>query len=218
MDARVSFRADYLTRYQDAAYAARYSSLISRVREAEARCVAGRTDLWEAAALGLFKLMAIKDEYEVARLYTDGSFLKDLRRQFEGDYHLEFHLAPPLLSERDPATGHLKKRSFGPWMFRMFGLLAKLSGLRGGRFDIFGYTAERRMERQLLIDYQKLLELLIAELTPQNYSAAVELAKLPQTIKGFGHIKERNVETARKLEADLIVKFKNPSLLKVAAE
>ena len=218
IDARVSFRAEYLTRYQDGAYAARYTNLVSRVREAEARCATGRSDLWEAAALGLFKLMAIKDEYEVARLYTDGSFLKDLKRQFEGDYHLEFHLAPPLLSERDPATGHLRKRSFGPWMFRVFGLLAKLRGLRGGKFDLFGYTAERRMERQLLIDYQNLLERLIAELTPENYSVAVELASLPQTIKGFGHIKERNVETARKLEADLIAKFKNPSLLKVAAE
>jgi len=162
--------------------------------------------------------MAIKDEYEVARLYTDGSFRKDLQRQFEGDYHLEFHLAPPFLAERDPVTCHLKKRSFGPWVFGLFGVLAKLRGLRGGRFDIFGYTAERRMERQLLIDYQNLLERLIAELTPENYSVAVELANLPQTIKGFGHVKERNVETARKLEADLIAKFKNPSLLKVAAE
>jgi indolepyruvate ferredoxin oxidoreductase len=218
LESRISYRVDYLTRYQDAAYAARYSNLVSRVREAEMRCAPGSTDLWEAAALSLFKLMAIKDEYEVARLYTDGSFLSDLRQQFEGNYRLEFHLAPPMLAERDPATGHLKKRAFGPWVFRAFKLLAGMRGLRGGAFDIFGRTAERRMERQLLADYEKLLERLMADLRPDNRAVAVELARLPQTIKGFGHVKERNVQAARDLQADLIAKFDDPSLLKVAAE
>jgi len=218
VETRVNYRADYLTRYQDAAYAARYSSLVSRVREAETRSVPGSTDLWEAVALSLFKLMAIKDEYEVARLYTDGAFLANLQQQFEGDYRLEFHLAPPLLAARDPATGHLKKRAFGPWAFCAFKLLARIRGLRGGAFDIFGRTAERRMERQLLVDYEKLLEKLMTGLTPDNHAVAVELAKLPQTIKGFGHVKERNVQTARDLQAALIAKFDDPYLLKVAAE
>jgi indolepyruvate ferredoxin oxidoreductase len=218
VEARVVYRADILTRYQDAAYAESYRNLVSRVRDAEMRCMPGSTALWEAAALGLFKLMAIKDEYEVARLYTDGAFLADLQRQFEGDYRLEFHLAPPLLAKRDAASGHLRKRAFGPWVFRLFGLLAKLRGLRGGAFDVFGYTAERRMERQLRMDYQGLLERLIVGLTPENHAVAVELAKLPEVIKGFGHIKDRHVEMARELEAALIVKFDNPSLLKVAAE
>jgi indolepyruvate ferredoxin oxidoreductase len=218
VEARVVYRADILTRYQDAAYAESYRNLVSRVRDAEMRCIPGSTALWEAAALGLFKLMAIKDEYEVARLYTDGAFLADLQRQFEGDYRLEFHLAPPLLAKRDAASGHLRKRAFGPWMFRLFGLLAKLRGLRGGAFDIFGYTAERRMERQLRMDYQGLLERLIAGLTPENHAVAVELAKLPETIRGFGHVKERHAATAREREADLIAKFDDPSLLKVAAE
>lgn len=215
---RIKYRADFLARYQDAAYAARYSDLITRVREAEFRCAPGRTDLGEAAALSLFKLMAIKDEYEVARLYTDGSFIADLERQFEGDYKLEFHLAPPLLAKRDAVSGHLKKRSFGPWVFRAFGLLSRLKGLRGGPLDIFGYTAERKMERDLLTHFEGLLDRLLARLTPENYVVAVELAKIPQTIRGFGHIKERSVMAARALEADLLTTFENPSRLKVAAE
>jgi len=215
---KVKYRIDFLTRYQDTAYAARYRDLIARVRDAESRCVPGRTDLWEAAALSLFKLMAIKDEYEVARLYTDGSFAADLERQFEGEYKLEFHLAPPLLAKRDSVTGHLKKRSFGPWVFRAFKVLARLKSLRGGSLDIFGYTAERRMERELLTHFEGLLDEILARLTPDNHVVAVELAKIPQTIRGFGHVKERSVTVARALEADLLATFENPSRLKVAAE
>lgn len=215
---KVKYRIDFLTRYQDTAYAARYRDLIARVRDAESRCVPGRTDLWEAAALSLFKLMAIKDEYEVARLYTDGSFAADLERQFEGEYKLEFHLAPPLLAKRDSVTGHLKKRSFGPWVFRAFKVLARLKSLRGGSLDIFGYTPERRMERELLTHFEGLLDEILARLTPDNHVVAVELAKIPQTIRGFGHVKERSVTVARALEADLLATFENPSRLKVAAE
>ncbi len=157
LDEIIAHRAEFLTAYQDAAYARRYSDRVARVREVEARRVPGRTDLAEAVARNLFRLMAIKDEYEVARLWTDGSFLRQLGQEFDRWDALEVHLAPPLLAERDAITGHQKKRRYGPWMLRAMRLLPRLKRLRGGTaFDPFGRTAERRMERRLLADYETL--------------------------------------------------------------
>ena len=213
---RIRFNADFLTRYQDAAYARKYTDIVSRVQTAEASRTPGLRGLTDAAARGLFKLMAYKDEYEVARLYTDGDFRARLERQFEGDFKLQFHLAPPILAKKDPVTGHLRKRAFGPWVFSVFKLLARLRGLRGTAFDIFGYTAERRMERELIADYIAQIDDLIARLSPHNHALAVEVLRLPDAIRGFGHVKEKSVHAARARKAELLAAFDNG--VAVAAE
>ncbi len=148
--------------------------------------------------------MSYKDEYEVARLYTDGAFFKKLQRQFAGDFTLQYHLAPPLLASRDPLTGEPRKRGFGPWMLHVFKFLARLRRLRGTVFDIFGYTKERRMERRLIAEYEAILRELAASLSADNHGIAVEIASLPAKIRGFGHIKQRNVENAKGCEAKLL--------------
>jgi indolepyruvate ferredoxin oxidoreductase len=140
--------------------------------------------------------MAIKDEYEVARLYTDGSFERQLAAEFASWDKLEFHLAPPLLARRDRRTGHLRKQSFGPWMMRAFRLLARLKALRATRLDPFGWTTERRWERRLLADYEAVLDRIEAELRLGNHAVAVELAAYPQKIRGFGHVKEAQAKPA----------------------
>jgi indolepyruvate ferredoxin oxidoreductase len=204
LDALVEHRAAFLKTYQNAAYAQRYRNTVRAIRIAEEKNARGFSGLGEAVARNLFALMAYKDEYEVARLYSDGAFLKKLQRQFDGDFTLEYHLAPPLLAQRDPATGEPKKRAFGPWMGKMFKLLARLRPLRGTALDIFGYTAERRMERRLIADYEALLHELAASLTPDNHALAVEIASLPAKIRGFGHVKAKNAETAKACEAELL--------------
>ena len=162
--------------------------------------------------------MAYKDEYEVARLYTHGAFLEKLHQQFEGEFRLEFHLAPPLFASRDPATGELRKRAYGPWVFRAFKLLARLRRLRGTFLDVFGYAEERRTERRLIREYQALLKDIAAALTPDNHVFAVELARVPQQIRGFGHIKARNLANAKEREAALLANFRNPAPMALAAE
>jgi indolepyruvate ferredoxin oxidoreductase len=205
LDALVERRAAFLRDYQNAAYAQRYRNTVRTVRIAETKLARGFSGLAEATARNLFTLMAYKDEYEVARLYTDGAFIKKLQRQFEGDFTLDYHLAPPLLARRDPATGEPKKRVFGPWMRHVFRLLTWLRPLRGTALDIFGYTQERRMERRLIADYEAILRELSASLNPENHALAIEIASLPAKIRGFGHIKARNVESAKACEAELLV-------------
>ncbi|MCW5771625.1 MAG: indolepyruvate ferredoxin oxidoreductase family protein, partial [Rhodospirillaceae bacterium] len=163
------------------------------------------------------KLMAYKDEYEVARLYTDGSFLRRLNEQFEGDYKLRFHLAPPLFAERDLATGRLKKRRYGSWVMPAFRILAKLRFLRGTRLDLFGYTAERRAERKLIADYAALIETVLPELTQANHALAVELARVPEQIRGYGHVKEANMEAAKRAQATLLTRFRAAQPARIAA-
>ena len=206
LDELVERRVKFLTGYQDAAYAARYKALVERVRAAEQERVGG-TKLTEAVARYYAKLLAYKDEYEVARLYTDGAFLKKIEGMFEGDYTLNFHLAPPLLARPDPRTGEPKKMQFGPWMMRAFGVLAKLKGLRGTPLDIFGRTAERRMERALIGEYEKTVEALLAGLTQDNHSLAVEIASLPELIRGYGHLKAKSVDAARAKQAELLQRY-----------
>jgi indolepyruvate ferredoxin oxidoreductase len=156
-----------------------------------------------AAAKQLYRLMAYKDEYEVARLYSDGEFRRKLNARFEGDFELRFNLAPPLLSKRDPQTGELQKREFGPWMLTAFGWLARLRFLRGTPLDLFGYTQERRQERRDIDDYRELLASLLVQLNTQNYSLAAELAGSVAKLRGYGHVKDRNREQVRAEQARL---------------
>jgi indolepyruvate ferredoxin oxidoreductase len=209
LDEVIARRAALLTRYQNAAYAERYLATVRRVSAAEQARVLGSTALTDAAARGLFKLMAYKDEYEVARLYTDGSFARRLAERFEGPVKLEFHLAPPLLAERDPASGHLKKRSYGSWMLPAFRVLAKLRFLRGSALDPFGHTAERKRERALIGEYRALIEGLLPELTATNHETAVALARLPERIRGYGHIKDASLAAARVEQAKLMAEFRS---------
>jgi indolepyruvate ferredoxin oxidoreductase len=214
----VAKRVELLTAYQDAAYAARYSAFVDKVAKAEKEKARGRSGLAEAVAKSLYKLMAYKDEYEVARLYTDGEFLKKLGSQFEGDYKLTFHLAPPLFADRDPTSGQLKKREYGAWVMPLFRLLASLKGLRGTRFDVFGYTAERKMERRLIGEYEATIASVLATLDQSNHAMAVQIAAVPETMRGYGHVKEKNVKAAKEREASLLAAYRAPASEKAAAE
>jgi len=206
----VSRRKEFLTGYQDAAWAERYAALVAKVQKLEGEKFPGKKALSAAVARYAFKLMAYKDEYEVARLYSQTDFRKRIADQFEGDYKLTFHMAPPIMSETDPATGELKKRVFGPWMMTAFSLLAKFKGLRGGALDIFGYTEERKMERQLIADYESTVAALLASLSADNYDVAVDIASIPEFIRGFGHVKHQHLVEAKKREAELLERFRNP--------
>ncbi len=214
----VARRVELLTAYQNKAYAERYKTFVDRVAAVERARAPGRSGLAEAVAKSLYKLMAYKDEYEVARLYSDGEFLKKLGSQFEGDYKLSFHLAPPLFADRDPVTGQLKKMELGSWMMPAFRFLAGLKGLRGSKLDIFGYTAERRMERRLIGEYEATIDSVLATLDQANHSLAVQVASVPETIRGFGHIKEKNVKAAKEREASLLAAYRSPATEKAAAE
>jgi indolepyruvate ferredoxin oxidoreductase len=207
LEETIKRRVDTLTVYQDAAYARHYQSLVDRVRAAESALQS--TGLSEAVARNYFKLLAIKDEYEVARLYTDPVFMQQLNEAFEGDFSLRFSLAPPLLAKPDPATGRIAKRSYGPWMMSGFKLLARLKGLRGTPFDVFGYSAERRMERQLIADYEADIELILGQLNSATLDDAIELAKLPEQIRGFGHVKAASVTLTRSKRDTLRQLLKN---------
>ncbi|EDP66736.1 indolepyruvate ferredoxin oxidoreductase [alpha proteobacterium BAL199] len=218
LDEIVKVRVAELTAYQDAAYAERYKALVDKVAAAERKAVPGKDDLARAVARYAFKLMAIKDEYEVARLYADGGFERKLRQQFEGDFKLRFHLAPPSFAPRDPQAGHLKKLTFGAWIMPAFRVLASLNGLRGGRFDPFGRSAERLMERRLRDEYFQTVEEIVSRLTPQTHAIGVELARVPEQIRGFGHVKEAHVTRAESSKAALLGQLRNPQAAKTAAE
>ena len=218
LDQLVSRRVAFLTDYQDAAYAARYAARVGCVREAESACLPGETRLTQSVARSLFKLMAYKDEYEVARLYVNTNFLQRIADRVEGPYKLNFHLAPPVLGDRDLETGHLRKRSFGPWMLSVFRVLARLRRLRGTPFDVFGRSEERRLERRLIGEYEGLIDEVLAHLSPANHQAAVELAGLPAEIRGFGHVKEANLAQVKVREKSLLVQFRSGPLHALAAE
>jgi indolepyruvate ferredoxin oxidoreductase len=215
----VARREAFLSAYQSRRYARKYRALVDRVVQVEADKTPGMTGLAEAVARYLFKLMAYKDEYEIARLYIDTGFLQRVRAQFDGDLRLEFHLAPPMLAKIDPRTGEPKKMSFGPWMLRVFNALAKFKSLRGTPLDPFGYSAERRTERQLIAHYRALIETILPELSPANHATAVALASIPEKIRGFGPVKQRHLAAAKAEEAALLEQFKaGPAPLLKAAE
>jgi indolepyruvate ferredoxin oxidoreductase len=218
LDGIVAYRAVQLTAYQDAALAERYRARVAAIAEAERAKAPGRAGLAEAVARGYHKLLAYKDEYEVARLFADPAFEKALSEQFEAHGRLQFHLAPPLFARRDQRTGEPRKVTFGPWMLPVFRLLAKGRRLRGTAWDPFGYTKERRLERQMTADYEKLLDEIVERLSPATHHTAVALASLPLEIRGFGHIKERNYKLAKTRETTLLAELRTPSptLLKAA--
>ncbi len=210
LDDLIARRAAHLQGFQDAAWSERYRGWIERVRRVEGDRVgaAGKWRLTEAVARGLAKLMSYKDEYEVARLHSDPAFVESLKAQFQGDWQLRFHMAPPILAKVDPVTGQQVKREFGPWMLPALRVLARLKRLRGTRLDPFGYTAERRTERALIGEYEALLDELLARLEPGNHALAVELARLPDQIRGYGHVKERQLAGARARWAELLGRYR----------
>jgi indolepyruvate ferredoxin oxidoreductase len=208
LDDIVNRRVELLTAYQNADYAQQYKTFVDQVRAEEAK-LGKSTRLSEAVARYYYKLMAYKDEYEVARLYTDGAFQQKIAGMFEGDVKLKFHLAPPLLAKHD-AQGHLIKQEFGPWMMKAFGMLAKFKGLRGTALDVFGYTAERKMERALIGEYRQTVASLLPKLTAENLAQAVAIASIPEDIRGYGHVKERHLKSAKQKEATLLAAFGKP--------
>jgi indolepyruvate ferredoxin oxidoreductase len=215
----VERREKYLTAYQNAAHARRYRALVDKVAALEAERAPGKTGLADAVARYLFKLKAYKDEYEVARLYSDGSFAAQVKNEFDGEgLRFEFHLAPPLLARRDKSTGLPRKMSFGPWLLPVFAVVAKLKVLRGTPFDPFGRSRERRAERKLIEDYEATIEEVLLGLTPDNHHLAVGLAAIPEKIRGFGHVKTRHLAAAKADEAALLEQFRagSPALLKAA--
>jgi indolepyruvate ferredoxin oxidoreductase len=206
----------HLTGYQNAALAKRYQAVVEQVRAAEQKT--GKTGLAAAVARNYAKLLAYKDEYEVARLHAETAFQAGLDQQFEGDYKVKFHLAPPLFASRDPKTGHLIKQEFGAWMLPAFKMLAKLKPLRGTKLDLFGYTKERKIERALIGEYEALIGELLGGLTPANHALAVKLAAVPDDIKGYGHVKDAHLEKAKRKQAELLHQWRNPQAMKIAAE
>ena len=203
-------RAGDLVAYQDHAYGLRFEDWVGRVSRAEQRVFPGRSELTQAVARNYYKLLAYKDEYEVARLFTDGAFLDNLRSAFEGNYKLRFHMAPPIFSRIDPATGRPKKRKFGPWMLPALRLLARFKGLRGSAFDPFGYGAERKAERALIKEYEQTMAMVAERLSRANYDAAIALCRAPEEIRGYGPVKHAAMEAAAAARPGLTARFERP--------
>ncbi|QBR71232.1 indolepyruvate ferredoxin oxidoreductase [Beijerinckiaceae bacterium] len=218
LDELIERRVGFLTAYQNKAYAERYLALVKTVRGAERVKTPGRETLTEAVARYYFKLLAIKDEYEVARLYSDGSFAKQIAASFEGEPHFEFHLAPPILGRKN-AKGEPIKSTLGPWIMPVFRGLAALKPLRATMFDVFGYSQERRTERKLIADYETMIEEILKNLAPDNCEVAVALASIPEKIRGFGHVKMHHLKAAKAEEQKLLELFRTgPAPMKLAAE
>ncbi len=217
LEEKTDRRRNLLVRYQNEAYANRYLNLVQRARRAEEANAPGLRGFAESVARYYYKLLAYKDEYEVARLFTESEFRKQLELQFEGDYRLSFHMAPPLLARRNRVTGLPVKTTFGPWLERMLSLLARMRFLRGTPFDPFGHSADRKLERQLILQYEEIMNEVIAILSVDNYRLAVELASYPETIRGFGHIKRRHVDETQERVTELLRVLRNPESTPIAA-
>ncbi|MES2534538.1 MAG: indolepyruvate ferredoxin oxidoreductase family protein [Pseudomonadota bacterium] len=215
LDTLIERRVAFLADYQDQGYAATYRMLVDQVRSAEAQLGAG-SRLASAVAKNYFKLMAYKDEYEVARLYTSGRFEQQLNDQFEGDFTLKFNLAPPLFSKKD-GKGHLVKAQYGSWVWQAFRLLARMKKLRGTKLDIFGYTQERKTERQLIEEYRSTMQMVSAGLNRDNLAAAIGLASLPEKIRGFGHVKEKAIAEARVKKEQLLADYSTDPAVKMSS-
>lgn len=207
IDQQIEFHRDELVRYQDARYADRYVQAVTETRQLELEKLGTDTTLTPLAVKYLYKLMAYKDEYEIARLYSEEAFRQKLGSQFEGRYEIKFHLAPPLLSRKDKVTGLPRKMTFGSWMLPVFKVLSKFKRLRGTGIDPFGYTHERRTERQLIDDYQKLLTTVMGAVTENNLKTAIDLLSLPEQIRGYGYVKERNLNGVRSRWDSLYAEF-----------
>ena len=210
LEETIERRRAFLTDYQNAAYAQRYVDFVAKVRAAESAKVPGSTQLTSMVARYLFKLMAYKDEYEVARLYTDTDFLKRVEKQFEGDYRLVLHMSPPVLSTIDPATGEPRKREFGPWMLTAMRVLKRFKWLRGTALDPFGRSEERRTERALIGEYEASITELLDRLTARNVALAAEIAAIPEFIRGYGPVKARHLKDARSRGMQLMEQWRDP--------
>jgi indolepyruvate ferredoxin oxidoreductase len=193
LDEMLATRVAHLRDYQGRGLARRYARRVAQVRAVEEQMFSGGTVLTEAVVRGLHRLMAVKDEYEVARLYTAPAFRASLQQQFEGPTKLRFHLAPPILARRDRHTGEVLKQDFGPWMMQVFRVLAPLRVLRGTWLDPFGRMAERRLERQVLAQYQEAIDVILQNLSPATLETSVALASFPDGISGYGRVKERTL-------------------------
>jgi indolepyruvate ferredoxin oxidoreductase len=214
LDEMVVKRVEFLTGYQDAAYAADYRAFVDKVRAAEAP-LAG-TRLTEAVARYLFKLMAYKDEYEVARLHTDAGFGEKIDSMFEGPYKLVHHLAPPVIARRN-SRGELVKQRFGPWMRGALGVLARFKGLRGTAFDPFGRTEERKIERALIVEYRAAIDEILTGLDAGRLPLAMDIARIPEDIRGYGHVKQRHLQAARTKWQGLMQQWRKGTDTRVAA-
>ncbi len=203
LETLIAHRKKFLTDYQDAAYAERYERLVRRVAKIEKEKTSGSRGLAEAVARSYAKLLAYKDEYEVARLYAETGFIEQLKDQFEGEFRLQFHLAPPLLARNDPVTGRPKKRAYGAWMLQVFRLLARFRRLRGSLLDLFRWSPDRRLERRLIREYENSVEEILARLESANHGTSVTLAAMPERIRGYGFVKEKSLDKARQLETAL---------------
>ncbi|HKO67106.1 MAG TPA: DUF6537 domain-containing protein, partial [Burkholderiaceae bacterium] len=199
-----------------AAYAQRYADLVERVRKVESDRLQS-TRVTEAVARYYFKLLAYKDEYEVGRLHSDPAFRAKIAAQFDGDYTLNFYMAPPVFAKPDPVSGKIAKKRFGPWMMTALSALAKLKFLRGSAFDVFGYTAERRTERALIGEYEATIEEILSRLSADNQEVATQLASIPDDIRGYGPIKEGNLKVARIKWDDLLARLRGPVKAQVIA-
>ena len=200
LEQMIECRSDFLTEYQNAAWAERFRSAINRVRDAECRVSGGAGEFTRTATKGLFRLMSYKDEYEVARLHSSAAFYQSLRNRFDGEFSIRHHLAPPFFPAARDARGRPVKRTFGAWIRPVFRVLARMKGLRGGPLDVFGYTGERRMERALIEEYSVLLERLCDQLTVDNLVEATRIAAMVMEIRGFGPVKQ---EAAQKVRAEM---------------
>ncbi len=215
LDELVARRVEFLTAYQSTTYAAEYRAFVDKVRTAESAL--GSTRLTEAVARCLFKLMAYKDEYEVARLHTDPAFTKQIAAMFDGDVKLVHHLAPPLIARRN-AHGELVKQPFEPWMRTAFAWLAKFKFLRGTALDPFGRTAERRAERALVGQYRAAIDEVLQGLAAERLTLAVEIARLPEDIRGYGHVKERHLAATRVKWERLMTAWRRGGMPETAAD
>jgi indolepyruvate ferredoxin oxidoreductase len=209
LDEVIEHRAKHLTAYQNSRLAKRYRKLVDQVRDAAKQGGYGDV-LPRAVAVNYAKLLAYKDEYEVARLFTDGAFEQQLRDQFEGDFKFSFNLAPPILSRGVDALGRPKKRAFGPWMLNVFRVLAKFKFLRGTALDIFGGSTDRKLERDLIAGYEKDVATVLGLLSPVTVDTAVELLSLPDRIRGYGPVKEKAIADAKVRYAQLASDLANP--------
>ena len=217
LDDIIAYRVNYLKEYQDQSLADKYANAVNKIRDLETKLGEKSLDLSKAVARNYFKLLAIKDEYEVARLYTNGEFEKKIHQQFEGDFKIHFHMAPPLLAGKD-SKSHLRKMEFGGWMFKALKIVARIRGLRGTAFDLFGRTSERKMERELVSDYENLLLEFHKTLSQNNLFSAIALASTPSEIRGFGHVKEESVANSTKNTAVLLKDYHSGDKYTAAAE
>jgi indolepyruvate ferredoxin oxidoreductase len=208
-------RIEFLTAYQNAGYGRRYSDLVERVRRVESDRLSGSTQLAETVARNYFKLLAYKDEYEVARLHADPAFHRAIAEQFEGSYRLNYYLAPPMLTRPDPHSGISRKVRFGPWMGAVFQLLSRLRFVRGTPLDVFGYSAERRRERALITEYEETIDEVLGRLESRNHAVAIELAALPERIRGFGHVKAASMQKAGEQRVQLLARLRGQQSARV---